>query len=63
MKYTKQLFVHKIGGFVQNQTIPFLIYAFVSLKIVAFYGNYTIIQISWRIQQQFLDVQVQELAI
>ena len=43
MKYTKQLFVHKIGGFVQNQTIPFLIYAFVSLKIVAFYGNYTII--------------------
>lgn len=43
MKYTKQLFVHKIGGFVQNQTTPFLIYSFVSLKIVAFYGNYTII--------------------
>lgn len=43
MKYTKQLFVHKLGGFVQYQTTPFLIYAFVSLKTVAFYGNYTII--------------------
>ena len=42
-KYTKQLFVHKITGFVQNQTTPFLIYSFVSLKIVAYYGNYTII--------------------
>lgn len=43
MKYTRQIFVHKIGGFVQFQTTPFLIYAFVSLKTVAFYGNYTII--------------------
>lgn len=32
-----------MGSFVQSQTVPFLIYAFVSLKIVAFYGNYTII--------------------
>lgn len=43
MKFTKQLFVHKIGSFIQYQTAPFLIYAFVSLKTVAFYGNYTII--------------------
>lgn len=43
MKYTKQLFVHKLGGFVQFQTTPFLVYAFVSLKIVAYYGNYTLI--------------------
>lgn len=43
MTYTKQLFIHKMGSFVQSQTVPFLIYAFVSLKIVAFYGNYTII--------------------
>ncbi len=43
MTYTKQLFVHKIAGLVQFQTTPFLIYAFVSLKTVAFYGNYTII--------------------
>lgn len=43
MTYTKQVFIHKMGGFVQSQTVPFLIYAFVSLKTVAFYGNYTII--------------------
>lgn len=43
MKYTKQLFIHKLGSFIQYQTTPFLIYAFVSLKTVAFYGNYTII--------------------
>lgn len=43
MKYTKQLFIHKIGGLIQFQTTPFLIYAFVSLQTVAFYGNYTII--------------------
>lgn len=43
MKYTRQLFVHKIAGIVQNQTTPFLTYAFVSLQMVAYYGNYTII--------------------
>lgn len=43
MKYTKQLFVHKLGGIVQNQTTPLLTYAFVSLQTVAYYGNYTII--------------------
>lgn len=43
MKYTKQLFVHRISTFVQFQTTPFLIYAFVSLQTVAYYGNYTII--------------------
>lgn len=43
MKYTKQLFVHRIGGLVQFQTVPLLIYTFVSLKTVAFYGNYSII--------------------
>lgn len=43
IKYTKQLFVHRIGGFVQFQTTPFLVYAFVSLKTVAYYGNYTLI--------------------
>jgi len=43
IKYTKQLFVHKMGGFVHFHTIPLLIYAFVSLETVAFYGNYTII--------------------
>lgn len=43
MRYTKQLFVHKMGAFFQFQTTPFLIYAFVSLQTVAYYGNYTII--------------------
>lgn len=42
-KYVKQLFVHKIGGFVQFQLSPFLIYAYVSLPMVALYGNYTLI--------------------
>lgn len=43
MKKTKQLFVHRIGAFVQFQTIPFLIYAFSSLSLVAYYQNYTTI--------------------
>ena len=43
MKYTKQIFVHKLGGFVQFQTMPFFIYTFVSLQMVTFYGNYSLI--------------------
>lgn len=43
MRYTKQMFMHKLGGLVQYQLNPILIYAFVSLQTVAFYGNYTII--------------------
>lgn len=43
VKYTKQLFTHKIGSFVQFQLAPFIIYAYVSLPIVALYGNYTMI--------------------
>lgn len=43
MKYTKQLFVHRIGAFAQFQMTPILTYAFVSLQTVAYYGNYTII--------------------
>lgn len=43
MTYAKQLFVHKIGFLVQIQIKPLLIYAFVSLKVVAFYGNYALI--------------------
>ena len=42
-KYIKQLFFHKIGGFVQGQVLPILIYAFVSLPMVALYTNYTLI--------------------
>lgn len=43
MKYTKQLFVQKMSEVVRTQTLPIFIYAFSSLKIVAYYGNYTII--------------------
>lgn len=43
IKYTKQLFVHKIGSVVYGQLSPFLVYAFASLEIVAYYGNYSLI--------------------
>ena len=43
VKYIKQLFVHKIATFVQLQLSPFLIYAYVSLPMVAMYTNYTLI--------------------
>lgn len=40
---TKQLFIHKIAGFVLYQTSPLVIFAFVSLNIVTYYGNYMMI--------------------
>ena len=43
MKYTKQLFMHRLGTIVKFQAAPLLIYAYVSLQIVAFYGNYTML--------------------
>lgn len=43
MKYTKQLFIHKIGEVSLGQVSTFLIYAFGSLQAVAYYGNYTIV--------------------
>lgn len=55
-KYVRQIFVHRIATFVQFQLSPFLIYAYVSLPVVALYGNYTIV--SQRIQSlvsSFLD--------
>lgn len=43
MKNTRQLFIHRMGAFVQYQTTPFLIYTFATLSSVAFYQNYTLI--------------------
>lgn len=43
IKYTKQLFIHKIGYVVYTQVTPFLVYAFASLQTVAYYGNYTLV--------------------
>ena len=39
-KLIKQVFAHRIGTFAQGQIANVLIYAFVSLKDVALYGNY-----------------------
>lgn len=39
-KYIGQLFIHKVGSFVQFQITPLLIYGYVSLAIVTFYNNY-----------------------
>ena len=36
----KQLFFHKISGFVLTQTSPLIIYAYISLTEVALYDNY-----------------------
>lgn len=40
---TKQVFVHKIKDFLLTQSDQILIFAFVSLKMVAFYGNYVLV--------------------
>ena len=42
---TKQLFIHKIGGVVQSQITPILIYKYVSLATVALYANYTMVTV------------------
>lgn len=42
-RYVSQLFVHKIAGFIQYQLSPFLVYVYVSLPVVAIYGNYVLI--------------------
>lgn len=40
---TKQIFIHKIGLFVLEQTAPLIIYALVSLSMVTYYGNYMVL--------------------
>lgn len=39
----KQVFFHRIGGFVLPQISPLIIYAYASLTLVAIYGNYMLI--------------------
>lgn len=43
IKHTKQLFFHKIAGFVLLQTTPLIIYAYVGLTMVSVYDNYMMI--------------------
>lgn len=37
---TKQLFFHRIAGYILTQTSPLIIFAYTDLKLVAIYGNY-----------------------
>lgn len=43
IKYTKQVFMHRIGDVIRGPLTPVLIYSFVSLPVVALYTNYTIL--------------------
>lgn len=43
IKNTKQVFIHKIKDFLLSRSDELFIYVFVSLRMVAYYGNYTMI--------------------
>lgn len=43
IQYVKRVFVHQIGGFINNSVMPLIVYAYASLSMVTFYGNYTLI--------------------
>lgn len=43
LKSTKQVFVHKFKDFLLTQSDQIFVFAFVSLKMVAYYGNYTLL--------------------
>lgn len=40
LKKTKQIFVHKITTVIVNQAAPLVMFAFTSLTVIAYYGNY-----------------------
>ena len=40
---TRQIFIHKIKDFILNKSDELFVFAFASLKMVAYYGNYTMI--------------------
>ncbi|MCA0132695.1 lipopolysaccharide biosynthesis protein [Winogradskyella alexanderae] len=43
IKKIKQVSVHKLGAFVTNGTDKILIFAFISIETVAFFGNYSLL--------------------
>lgn len=45
LKSTKQIFIHKIKDFILGQSDQILVFAFVSLKYVAYYGNYSMLTV------------------
>lgn len=52
--YTKQIFIHNIKNFLMHKSDELFIFIFVSLKMVAYYGNY--IMITTKIGQLFSSV-------
>ena len=52
IKKTKQVFFHKIAGFVLTQMSPLVIYGFTTLTLVAAYGNYMIIVMGIRTDER-----------
>lgn len=43
LKKTRQIFIHRLKTFITEKSDELFIFAFVSLKMVAYYGNYTMI--------------------
>lgn len=44
----RQTFAHRLGGFIQLQSIPLFVLSFVSIPMVAIYGNYMLVSGSLR---------------
>ena len=43
LRYVKRIFLHKIGGFINQRAMPLIIYGYGSLTFVTLYGNYTLL--------------------
>lgn len=43
LRFTRKVFVHKIKDFLLFRSDEILVFAFISLKMVAYYGNYTLV--------------------
>lgn len=43
IKKTKQVFIHRISGTILGEAAPLIMYAFSSLTVIAYYGNYSLV--------------------